>query len=259
MKQNKFFMNILLSSKEGEEDGDSKWIKKVFAKIKWGIIGTLIVWMFFPHFFPIHPVNGFWFVNGDIYDWIYTARYIFYWLIFLSIIKFLKGLGEPELEKPGNILRSGFWISLRAGVIEEIGFRWIIFLGSMIGIYITNWVLGGFFGKDYGLIYWFYSVVKAPISNFLTLGLLKDQLITNQFWYFGAAIVSANALFRDGHKYLGWFGYLNSWCIGMFLFHVMFVHGLFAAIVIHFLYDLLIFVLRSAVSLIKHSYGWVKY
>ena len=258
MKQNKFLLNFLISLNKQEEDENKKWAKKVAKKNMWGVFGTLIVWMFFPYFFPCHPVYSFWFVRGDIYDWIFTARYIFYWVLFNSVRKFLLGIDELAEEKPGNILRSGLWSSAFAGVIEEIGFRWIIFLGSMIIIYITNWILGGFLGKDYGLLRWIYSVIAAPLSNYVTLGILKDQIVVNNYWYFGAAIISANALFREGHKYLGWVGLVNSWFIGMFLFYIMFVHGLFAAITIHFLYDFLIYTLLAIISLIKHAYGWNK-
>ena len=54
-----------------------------------------------------------------------------------------------------------------------------------------------------------------------------------------------NAFFRDGHRYQGPIGVLNSWFAGMFLFWIMFTYGLPAAILVHFMYDFLIFSLGA--------------
>ena len=64
-------------------------------------------------------------------------------------------------------------------------------------------------------------------------------------WAVGAAVISANAFFRDGHKYQGILGVLNSWFAGMFFFWMMFAHGLWAAMVVHFTYDVVVFTVAT--------------
>ena len=139
----------------------------------------------------------------------------------------------------GQIFSVGTLISAWAGITEEIAFRWLIFFGAFLGIFVGNWLFFDCLG--FGIAEWFYTVIWGPLANWATLGYLEPYLFHESGWLFGAAIVSANQFFRDGHKYQGFFGWVNSWFLGMFFFYVMFTYGLVAAIVIHFVYDWAIF------------------
>lgn len=55
--------------------------------------------------------------------------------------------------------------------------------------------------------------------------------------------MSASVSFRDQHEYLGWFGWINSWFMGMVFFWLLFNYGLFTAIAAHALYDMIILVM----------------
>ena len=56
-------------------------------------------------------------------------------------------------------------------------------------------------------------------------------------WGIGAGMLAANAFFRDGHKYQGNFGMVNSWFIGMYMFHILFTYGLPECMFAHFAYN----------------------
>ena len=150
-------------------------------------------------------------------------------------------------------LRQGFWVSARAGVFEEIIFRWIFFYALIPWITLVNWLFLGFAGLD--VLKWLFEHVLGPVANFATLGKLAPYLAGGASWAVGSALLSANGMFRNGHKYLGLFGFINSWFIGMFLFYIMFRYGLPVAIAVHFLYDLLIFVIRYLDAVIERARG----
>ena len=69
--------------------------------------------------------------------------------------------------------------------------------------------------------------------------------------YVGAVLWS-NAKFRDGHKYQGPSGMLNSYIIGIYMFYVAFTHGLLYAIVLHVLFDMTIFWSEHVCQVIKN-------
>lgn len=144
----------------------------------------------------------------------------------------------------GDFFLAGLLRSMFAGVTEEIGFRWLLFFSAMPFIVLSNCILGGFFFDGWGLPHLFHYYIFAPIADFATLGHLTGWLYTEP-WYLGAAVITAASQFRDGHKYQGFFGWAWSWFAGMYFFWIMFNHGLFAAILIHTVYDIIIFTLAS--------------
>lgn len=133
----------------------------------------------------------------------------------------------------------GFKLSAWAGIAEEIAFRWLLFYGAFASLAIMNFLFFGWAG--FGLPEWFHLNVWGAVANWTTFGGLEHWIYYPGTWLIGAAMLYANAFFRDGHKYLGIVGILNSWFIGMFLFYIMFNYGLLAGIMLHFVYDLLIF------------------
>lgn len=95
-----------------------------------------------------------------------------------------------------------------------------------------------------------------PLASFVSFGKL-DWLVKEMPWAVAAGVIMANGKFRDGHKYLGLFGWLNSWVVGFFFFWIVFTYGLLAAIFSHFLYDLIIFVIAYVDAVLERRKGIV--
>ncbi|MFZ2151011.1 MAG: hypothetical protein WAZ12_02935 [Candidatus Absconditicoccaceae bacterium] len=100
-------------------------------------------------------------------------------------------------------------------------------------------------------LYWFYEKIMIPIWSFVSFRLLDPIIHHKEFSFlFIIGAMSANLKFRDGHKYQGLFGYINAWIIGYILLHAMMYYGLWVAIIIHVIYDILIGLTRFAKRLI---------
>jgi len=127
----------------------------------------------------------------------------------------------------------GMWISLNAGVFEELSYRWLKFFIAMITLPFFNWI-------TFGLVEWVYSTILVPLANFCTFGALEPFLLGGSSWVLGAAIISANVSFRDAHVNHGTLGKINVWFIGMVMFYLMLNYGIQTAIAAHFLYDAIV-------------------
>ena len=170
------------------------------------------------------------------YKWNILGGILASWPIFLWVI--LVNL----VSSPGKTdLVVGFAESAAAGLIEEPVFRWVIFYTEIILAKIFNWLLFGWLAECLELPRLFYWYIVGPCANLATLHFM-EWLLYDQGWAVGAGTIAAVASFRNGHEYLGIFGTINSWYIGLFLFYIMFSYGLPAAIVVHFAYDYLIHV-----------------
>jgi hypothetical protein len=150
----------------------------------------------------------------------------------LTVVASFRVTVRPQLY-PGQVFARGTWLSLHAGFYEELIFRCLLFLTMVPVLTALNWV-------TFGGIRWLYESVLIPIADFVTLGLLEPQLENASVWVLGAAILTVNGQFRNGHSYLGLFGWVNSWFIGMAMFYLVFNYGLWAAMAAHVLYDLII-------------------
>ncbi|MDX1987538.1 MAG: hypothetical protein SFV17_12690 [Candidatus Obscuribacter sp.] len=224
----------------------------------WGIFFTsfLIFTLcaaFFRHALPFGVASQ-WHTSGTLLDWLRSAAPIFAWGAGLTTIASVLTWNEPsDNRKAEKLYAKGIATSLLAGVLEEIAFRWIIFYASIALSLALNFLLLGFAG--FGLIELVHNYFFGPIVNFFTLGHLSNWLVNKELWYIGAGMISANGLFRDGHKYLGPVGFINSWFIGMFMFALLQDYGLVACIVCHFVYDLLIFTVRYIDMFIERLIG----
>jgi hypothetical protein len=56
-----------------------------------------------------------------------------------------------------------------------------------------------------------------------------------------SAVLWSNAKFRDGHKYQGLTGILSSYVFGIYMYYIAFTHGLLYAIVVHAMFDTILF------------------
>lgn len=183
-----------------------------------------------------------------------------YWGIFLwgggvtAIASLATRHRQEDNRRAEEHLVAGVLVSLRAGLLEEICFRWLIFFGAIVSLKILNWLFFGWAG--FGIAEWVYTGFLIPVADFCTLRILHDVLYSSAGWAVGAALISSNAKFRNGHEYLGWLGWVNSWFLGMIFFKIVFTYGLPAAILLHFLYDLLIFFVRYLGMVVERARGW---
>lgn len=229
------------------------WLKTLTTEYKAGdlkfYISLVIAFFLLPFvylFWGDHmPYKFFelWKTSGTLGDWLIAGTPLFIWAcvgtMLLSIINYKKIEKLREDMNLSKMVWSGTLISLRAGFLEEVGARWLIFLWAIVLSWVVNFVLFGFLGL--GIIEWFTLNVASPVANWTTLGYLEPWLLHHEAgWIVGAGILGSNATFRDGHKYQGFIGYVNSWFLGMYFFWLTFTFGLWAAIIVHFVYDLLI-------------------
>lgn len=186
---------------------------------------------------PFSHMFSLWTSKGTISEWLTLGLPLFAWGVFLKTVFWVFCPPERKIKNAeADILFKGVVISTWAGVVEEICFRWLIFLNALWAAKVISFCLCGF-------PEWLYLHLVGPIANFFTGGLMSEYLYHPQSWAVGSAIISANGAFRDGHKYQGLMGLVNSWYIGMFLFWTALTYGLWAAILLHFAYDLVIFTL----------------
>ena len=234
--------------KATQEEGRSNYFVAAFT--------AFLVILFFNWLFPdVIPFDTFelWRIRQGIWsDWLVASWPIFAWAVGVTVLVslFTRNTRKQNLMAE-QLFAVGTLQSVVAGVWEEISFRWLIFISAVVGIKIVNFLFFGF-------PEWFELHVVGPVANFLTLGYLSDVLANPESWAVGAAMLSANALFGNDHKYLGFFGYVNSWFIGMFMFWLLFQYGLLACILAHFVYDFLIGVIRYGDRVIERSMGWGK-
>lgn len=217
---------------------------------------VLIIKGLFPKAIPF-GLFEFWAITGPLLDGIIAGWPIFAWGAGISIIGAVLTRNNPEVNRNAErLLWGGFFISAFAGITEEIAFRWLIFLNAIWGIKLTNFLFFDFAG--FGIPRIIYTYVVAPVTNFVTVGQARGIIYHPLGWFVGSAVIAANAKFRDGHKYQGIFGWINSWFGGLFLFWLMFKHGLVACIIVHFLYDMLIFIVAYIDAAIERARGFTK-
>jgi hypothetical protein len=191
--------------------------------------------------------------EGGVMDWLWAGRWAFAWGAGLTaLVSLLTRNSHYENSMAERLMRLNAKVSMRAGFFEEVIFRWLLLLIAFPVLFALNFVFGGFAG--FGLVEMLYTYIMSPLANWTSFGMLESHLL-HENWLVGAAIVFANAKFRDGHKYLGIVGLVNSWFIGLFFFVLMFRFGLPAAILVHFVYDLLIFLVRYIDQVIERSRG----
>ncbi len=211
-----------------------------------GVAYLSISWLLL-HFWPQLLPFGFWRVwemHGTLLDWLKVGSPMLIWGFVVTFTQsVLTRNSKEENRRAEEILKWGLFTSSRAGSLEELCFRWAHFLFFSMSLQLADYVFGGFiFG--HGLFYLAQMYFLSPVANFFTLHLLQDWLMNDQFWYVAAGLIAANSHFRDGHKYLGLFGVLNSWFGGMFFFYMTLNYGILSAIIIHAAYDTMIDLIR---------------
>lgn len=213
-------------------ESQKNWIASTFTSA----LLIIVVKLFWPSLIPFDAFE-FWSVKGTAMDWLVAGWPLLAWGTFMATLAAALNGHLLSARAAKDRFWTGVGLSVFAGVMEEIAFRWLIFLSAIVAVKWTNFLLLGFIGL--GIPEFLYLHLGGPLADFTTFGALHPQLFHPASWAVGAAILSANAFFRDGHKYQGPVGWINSWFCGMFLFWVMFHYGLPIAILLHFVYDLL--------------------
>ena len=211
-------------------------------------IGLCLIWLhiltcFFPQSISPFHIYDVWKTEGNFGQWVALGLPIYLWscgVTFLS--SFLTRNSPKENRNAEGYLLAGLYASLLAGITEEIRFRWLYFYLCMISVRITNFLFFGWLGLPIGK--WIHVYIGGPVFNVLTLGYLSDYLVTPSIWYVGSALLIINAKFRDGNAYQGPLGYINSWVLGFFFFWLTLNYGLLSAIVVHFIYDALLYTIE---------------
>ena len=241
-----------LRREDGEQRRGSSYLELAAGAF---VVIALFEWLW-PNVIPFRMFQV-WEVKGNLLEAVIMSWPLFLWGIALNFYLLFKSKNEPEVNRHAEqILVTGCGISVFAGFFEEVSFRWLIFFDSIIGYKLLNWL---FFGWScFGIAdEWLYANIEAPLVNLITGGYFQPQLYSELGWAVGAAMLSSNGKFRDGHMYQGPAGWLNAWIAGMFFFYLMFHYGLLASILVHFLFDLAIFTLAYIDACIERKLGWV--
>jgi len=204
------------------------------------VVVIILVKIFKPDAIPFE-IFSFWKIRSGYGDWIRAGAPIIAWYALLNL--FLIFVVRKRLEQTSRIIRLpplpdyrairtfGIGIGVIGAVIEELIFRWLWFLHSIVILKIINFILLGFI--DLGIIERMHIYVFGPIFDLITFHKLHDVIFHESGWAVGAAMIASNALFRDGHKYQGFLGTTSAWVAGMYFFWLLFNHGLLSAIIIH--------------------------
>ncbi|MBK7747451.1 MAG: hypothetical protein IPI39_09410 [Candidatus Obscuribacter sp.] len=236
-----------------EEQVKANWLVWFLMAAKVAALVGLVNWLF-PTAIP-YSFFQLWHTTGTPVEWLWASWPILVWAIgWTALISALTLNSRRENYNAEAFYARGLWLSLRAGVMEEVVFRWLLFMWSIAMAKAVDYILGGFI-FEHGFVWWFQTTLILPVANFFTMGLLKSVLTDASTWYIAAGLIIANSRFRDGHKYQGLFGLINSWFIGMYFFYLMFTFGLVAAIVVHLVYDVLIFTIRYLDQLQERARG----
>ena len=227
------------------EEGQGCYLSTALGAL---VIVALVEWIW-PDVIPF-TIFQFWRFDGTIEGVLKVSWPAFVWGGGVTTVFAIRKWNDPFAGWEDALdLKLGLLSSTFAGVMEEISFRWLIFYNEIIGYKLINWLIFGWAG--FGVAEWWQLHVSAPVANFFTLGALQAILFGSLGWAVGAAMLTSNGKFRDGHVYQGALGWINSWFMGMFLFYLMFQYGLIAAIIVHFLYDAFIHVAIYILALIR--------
>lgn len=189
-----------------------------------------------------------WEPKGSALDWFLGGWPLLAWAVFNGLHYIALNRDTLAAYRAKERFYSSAKLSLLAGVMEEIGFRWLIFMSGIAGLQVINFLLFGFIG--YGLPELVHVHLLGPLVDVITFGQLHGQLFHPASWAVGASLISSNIAFRNEHAYQGWFGLINSWFIGLYLFWTMFAFGLPVAILLHFLYNFTLDVIGYAADML---------
>ncbi|KND51912.1 MAG: hypothetical protein ABA06_01480 [Parcubacteria bacterium C7867-001] len=118
------------------------------------------------------------------------------------------------------------------------------FLGRLLLTGLAALVVWAVFKLNHDPVFFIYKNILYPIADFMTLKLMHPVFYGKEPAMLIIGMFAANAWFRDGHKYQGLLGAVNSWYAGCVLMFATVNYGIFVAIIVHALYDIMVHVLR---------------
>ena len=181
--------------------------------------------------------DQFLYFRGQIWEPFVMAAPLFFLGLVINAYKMVTSTNPPEVHKNAKKLPlTGFVTSLMAGVMEELTFRWVLFFGCMGMIWVIDTVLLEGMVRNYIIEsgYW--------LNTFATFG-ATPYAMNPATWTIGIAVLASNWKFQEGHMYQGLTGFIFSWIGGMYFFAIMFQHGLYAAMLVHFAFDMFVFIM----------------
>lgn len=99
---------------------------------------------------------------------------------------------------------------------------------------------------------WACYCMPLGVAAIQSMPILPTGADHNTYLLYVGAVLWSNAKFRDGHKYQGLSGMLNSYVIGLYMFYIAFTHGLLYAIVLHTMFDGILFSSEHLCQVIKN-------
>lgn len=197
------------------------------------IVLVFIFWVIIEAFSPgfFNPFQ-FWNLTENIPAAVFGCWPIFLYAAIATYVLWVFSR-KRKLANKEAFLAKGIFKSIMAGLLEEIGFRCMFIFLAMVLIVAMNFL-------SFGLIMWINESIIFPLTDFVTLGMMHN-IIYGFPPLMMAGALDANVWFRNGHKYLGLVGIINSWFIGLYFLCVMFTQGLIVAIIVHALYDIVVF------------------
>lgn len=126
---------------------------------------------------------------------------------------------------------------------EEIEPTVLNVVGRILAIIVAGITIWGITTLGVDPVYKVYQYLFYPIIDFMTLGLMKPVLNGDHQLLLVMGMFSANIAFRDGHKYQGLFGWTNAWYAGCVFIFATLNYGIWVALVVHAVYDILIHVI----------------
>lgn len=206
-------------------------------------LGLLVIFFILRHFWGEYMLLDLGDLKGDGTVSLHGLGHIWWfglWALAAGTLSAYVSSQSISVDDKTTALFKGWWFALNAGVWEELIYRWLLFVTSMVVLPFLNFI-------TFGLVKWFFGTLFVPFANFMSFHSLEAQLHYGP-WFFGAALVSAAADFRKAHNHLGPLGAVNAWFAGLVLFYVMFHYGILTAIVAHILFDVVVLTMMAVAA-----------
>lgn len=147
--------------------------------------------------------------------------------------------GLPEKLVACEVYKIELRMNARAGVIEELVYRFLVLLVFIPFAELVNYLFGGFSDNHQGPLAWATNGFIAPFFNGVSFGIVEEQMM-GASWALALSILISNMLFTKGHIYQGLLGVYHSWFMGFGFFYLTFTHGLVIAMIFHALLNSLV-------------------
>jgi hypothetical protein len=210
-----------------------------------------------------YSFTQFWTSNGTIGDWLWTAKW---WFLFGTVSTavmayvnlrlrqrareqmrnvagglggFFSGVMDTVAGASYKIELAKLLLSPVRGFLGEVGARWIGFFVVIILVQFFNALLFNAW-LGFGVFHILQVYLLGPVTNFATLHIMPEYVNNPAIWAVGFAVFACSIRTnKDNHSYEG-LSPILAWFFNLFLFYLMFTFGIWASIVVHFVWDVLL-------------------